>query len=298
MPRLPTRASETDRPTHRHPLACAAAAALLTLLSCGAIAGEASPRREAYRFGVFPYVPALTIDRIFGPAAAQLAEDIGRPIRLKTKSTFEQFAEELRQQSYDIILVHPFLYIEAHDRHDYQPVARLDARLSGIVMVRADDPATRLEDLTGRTIALPPTLSAISTLVKAALLAHAMVPGTDVTLEHYRSKVSCLHALAIGRADACALPRFILARIESLSALDLRELFETAAINHFVFAVHARVTAVDRERLYRSILSWPSTARGRAILAGGAWTRFLPATDEDYDDARRYISRLQTLAQR
>ena len=72
-----------------------------------------SGRVHGYRFGVFPYLPALTIDRIFGPIAASFATALGRPVYLKTKSTFEKFAGELEQATYDIIFVHPFFYVEA-----------------------------------------------------------------------------------------------------------------------------------------------------------------------------------------
>ena len=47
----------------------------LTLAALRPIAG-AEPGR-AYRFGVFPYVSVLTIDRVFGPIAASFSRDLG-----------------------------------------------------------------------------------------------------------------------------------------------------------------------------------------------------------------------------
>jgi phosphonate transport system substrate-binding protein len=262
-----------------------------------ASAGDlAPPRLDGYRLGVFPYLPVLMIDQVFGPVAAQLAEDLGRPVHLKTKPDFEKFLKELREQSYDIILVHPFFYVEASDEHHYLPLARLEEPLTGVIMVREGDRLETLADLEGKTLALPPALAAASELVKGALLDAGLVPGVHVSLVHYRSKPSCLQAVAAGRAAACGLPRFALPQIDPNNNLKLRPMFETEAVSNFVFAVHARVPEADRTTLCNSILAWPFTAAGRRILAGGAWSRFVPARDQDYDEVRRY--RMQNLARR
>jgi phosphonate transport system substrate-binding protein len=264
-----------------------------------ASAGDpAAPRLDDYRLGVFPYVPVLMVDRIFGPVAAQLAEDLGRSVQLKTKPTFEKFLEELRRATYDIILVHPFFYVEARDEHDYVPLARLDEPLTAVVMAREDDRLASLADLAGRKIGLPSALAAVSALIKASLLDVGLLPGVDVHLEHYRSKPSCLRAVAAGRAAACGLPRFALAQIDPDNDLKLRLMFETEAVSNLVFAAHPSVPEADRINLCNSILAWPFTAAGRQILAGGTWSRFVPARDQDYDEVRRYRLRLQKFARR
>ena len=261
-------------------------------------AGDLAPQPEPYRLGVFPYLPVLAIDRIYGPVAAQLAEDLGRPVHLKTKPTFAKFAEELRNETYDIIVVHPFFYVEARDGHHYEPLARLEEPLTAVVVVRDDDPLESLADLKGKTIGLPPPLAAVSELVKTSLIDAGLVPGVNVALEHYRSKPSCLHAVAAGRAAACGLPRFALSQIDPDNKLKLRLMFETDPVSNFLFAAHARVPEADRINISKSILAWPFTAKGRTILAGGAWSRFVAARDQDYDEVRRHVLRLQRFAQR
>ena len=259
---------------------------------------EAAEPDRPYRFGVFPYVPVLTIDRIFGPIAASFSKDLGRPIYLKTKSNFEKFADALAEQKYDIIFVHPFFYVDAADKYHYLPLAQLDQQLTGVVMVGENHSWHDWHDLQDKTLGLPPELSAVSKMVKATLIEAGLRPGIDVRLQHYRSKTSCLQAVAIGSADACAVPRFVLAQIESIADLRLHVMIETAPIKHFVFAVHERVPAADRARLLACILSWSDTEAGRAVLAAGAWAGFVPANDQEYDEVRRYSARLDTLVQK
>lgn len=251
-----------------------------------------------YRFGVFPYAPTLTIDRMFGPITASFAAALDRPVYLKTRSTFEKFAQELNEQTYDIVFVHPFLYVEAADRHRYQPLARIPGQLTAVVMVRAERPWRTWSDLAGQVIALPPPLTAVSELTRVALLEAGLSPGIDTTLRHYRTKRYCVRAVSAGAAAACVLPRLPLPQIAALGAGELRVMAETPAINHPMFATHPRVPEVERKNLLALILSWPDTEQGRAILGAGSWPPFVAAHDADYAQVRAYHARLRKLAQR
>jgi phosphonate transport system substrate-binding protein len=283
-------------------------AVALVVFVCVQSAGSAAPAAEPekpengsgrnYRFGVFPYLPVLTIDRIFGPMAAAFAEALGRPVYLKTKSTFEQFVIELRHESYDVVFVHPFLYVDAADRHGYLPLARLAGGLTAVVVVQSDRPWRTWADLAGKVLAAPPPLAAVSEMASVALLDAGLLPGIDTTFVHYRTKASCLHAVSIGDADGCVLPGFVLGQIGEIAQGRLRIMVESGAIQHLVFAAHPRVPEAERAKLRALITSWPQTEAGRAILAAGSWTRFVAAQDADYDEVRRHAIRLERLAQR
>ena len=60
-------------------------------------------------FGVFPYLPALNIEKLYAPVAVELAQALGTDIQLKTKETFEEFGEEVAAGTYDLLVCHPFL---------------------------------------------------------------------------------------------------------------------------------------------------------------------------------------------
>lgn len=263
----------------------------------GAFAAE-MPVAPGYRFGVFPYVPALTIDRIFGPIAASFSAELNRPVYLKTRSTLESFAEQLEQQTYDIIFVHPFFYVQAADQHDYVPLARLVGRLSAIALVSEEQPWQSWADLAGKVVAIPPPLAAGNELAKWALLDAGLVPEIDLTLRPYRTKMDCLQAVSAGAADACVLPRFVLPQIDGATKIRLRAMAETPAVPNLVFATHRRVPHADRMRLLALIQSWPITAQGRAILAAGSWPGFVPARDADFAEVRGLEERLRMLAGR
>lgn len=250
-----------------------------------------------YTLGVFPYVPPLTIDRIFGPVAVEFAKGLDRPVHLRTKSTFESFAQEMQNENYDIIFVHPFFYLDATEKNHYLPLARLDGNLTAVLMVPRGSSVRSLQDLAGRTVGLPPQLAAVSELVQASLIDAGLRPGTDVTLRHYRTKMSCLQAVAIGAVATCGVPRFILSQVAATNRFNFEVMFETPAVDPFAFAIHARVPETERRQLQQLIRDWCATDAGRAVLANGAWEGFVGIGHTDYERARRYRSQAQKFAQ-
>jgi phosphonate transport system substrate-binding protein len=295
-PNFPCASMRWARPRRGMLLVITCLAALVPSLAMAS--DTPGPEAPGYRFGVFPYVPALTIDRIFGPIAGSFATELARPVYLKTRSTFESFLEQLERQTYDIIFVHPFLYVEAADRHDYLPLARLEGELSGVALVSVEQPWRTWSDLAGKVVATPPALAAVSELARWALLDAGLVPQVDTTLRHYQTKLGCLQAVSIGEADACVLPRFVLPQISDIGEGRVRVLAESPAVPNLLFAAHRRLPRAERAKLLALILSWPNTEEGRAILATGAWPGFIAAEDADYAQVRSFGARLRMRAER
>lgn len=258
--------------------------------------GDSSPK-SSYRLGVFPYLPALTIDRLYSPVAEAFSLELDRLVKLRTKTTFENFEAAMSSQSYDIIFVHPFFLVDAMDHHSYLPVARLAEPLRAILAVRDDSPATSLDDLIGGTIGLPPKLAAVSDLIKTALIDAKLRPGLDIGIRHFRNKASCVQAVISGGVAACGLPAFVLSQVDDFSEQPLRVVFEAPPVSHFAFAVHQRVPEAERQKLENLLLSW-SDGQSEVVRMMGLDQGFIRALSDDYAAVRAHKTRLQTLAQR
>ncbi|MFZ1414587.1 MAG: phosphate/phosphite/phosphonate ABC transporter substrate-binding protein [Defluviicoccus sp.] len=255
----------------------------------GAVAADpSSPAEKDYIFGIFPYLPPLTLDRVFAPIIANLETGLGMPVHLRSTTSFTGFAEELGQDRYDLIFAHPFFYILAADQHGYVPLVRLATPLTAVILARDSDSADSIAALKGRVLALPPELSAVSEVAQRELAAAGLIPGVDIQLRHHQSKSSCLHALGVGAVDACALPRFVLKQLPADQMALLKVIHETKPIPNVVIAAHPRLSAAERAKLSQTILAWPDTAEGRQILADAGWERFVAADDRDYDELRQW----------
>jgi ABC-type phosphate/phosphonate transport system substrate-binding protein len=274
-------------------LAVVASFGLLFQASTAMANDAANPApKTAYRLGVFPYLPALTIDRIYGPMAEAFSLELNRLVKLRTKSTFENFQDAIVEQSYDLLFVHPFFFVDAVDHHGYLPLARLNRPLRAVLVAAEDSATVGIEDLVGSTIGLPPKLAAVSHLIKSALMEAGIRPGLDVGTRHFRNKASCLQAVHSGAIAACGVPAFILSDVSAFAEQPLRTIFEAPPVNHFAFAVHNRVPEEERNRLKALILAWNQEGNGTKKL------EFAPISDDDYVSIRDKKTRLQTLALR
>jgi phosphonate transport system substrate-binding protein len=248
--------------------------------------------------GVCPYLPALNIEKLYALVAAQLAEMLGTAIQLKTKETFEDFNEEVAAGAYDLIVAHPFLYVEASARQGYVPLARVDQQLRAVLLSRDPQPLRSLALLRGQVVAMPPRLSSVSYLMALALIEAGLRPDSDVPLRHFRTKVSCLHAVAAGDAAACVIPSFMLDQLDSIEKMQLHAVWQSPPVNSLVFAAHPRVPAAQRAELSQRLVGWRGSEHGRAILAAFGWPGLVPAADADFADFRALSSRLRTYASR
>src|SRR2546423_1213456 len=133
-----------------------------------------------YEFGVFPYLPLAKIHELHIPMAADFEAKLGRQVRLRSKAGYASFEEELYKETYDIALVQPFDYVDAHDKHAYLPLARRGEVLEALIVVRHDSPLTTIKDLKGKIVANPPEGAAVSHLTSMAFLDAGINPETGV----------------------------------------------------------------------------------------------------------------------
>jgi ABC-type phosphate/phosphonate transport system substrate-binding protein len=248
-------------------------------------------------FGVFPYLPALTLDRVFSGIVHDLNQHISEPVQFRTKPTFEKYLEEMQSEGYDFILVHPFFYILAADRHNYIPLARLKESLHAVIVTHRHGPLAGLRDLTGKTLALPPELAAVSEIIRSDLIEIGLKSGENIFLQHFQSKASCVQAVTIGTADACGLPDFALPQLAEDGQMIDRLIYKSAPVPSLVVAAHQGVPVALRTEVRERLLGWSSDDRGRQILASGGWSGFVPALDGDFNEVRRRRFLASRLAQ-
>jgi ABC-type phosphate/phosphonate transport system substrate-binding protein len=240
---------------------------------------------EPVSFGVFPYLPALEIGRQFGPMATAFSEIVGRPVSLQTKSDFPTFLAAVYGTQYDIALLHPFIYCELEEIHDYHPLARLQSDLAGVVVAPVDRPMASFADLRGATLAVPPKLSAVARLVEVELR-RAELDGPDgVGLVYHRTKTACVHSIMTGQATACVIPGFFLDQLRVPPHLTLEAKFETRSIPGILFAGHGRLGNDRLYRLEQAMLGWDTTPEGRQLLADLGWSSLAPVRPGEYDIA-------------
>src|SRR3954447_19091553 len=165
-------------------MACA-----LGVAFCSIQAGAAD---KPYEFGVFPNLPLARVYELHAPMASEFEAKLGRPVRLSSKAAYSAFADDLRNQTYDIALVQPFDYVDAHDQHGYLPLARRGEALEAVIVVRQDSPLASIKDLKGRIISNPRVGAAVARVPRMALGEAGSNPETGIKRYYGKNPFACL----------------------------------------------------------------------------------------------------------
>lgn len=238
-----------------------------------------------YVLGVFPYLAPRQIEIMYAPITAALTEALGRHVRLTSGLSYSKFMDSVKEELYDLVFVQPFDYVSIADAYGYVPLATRDEPLPAILVVREDSSMKALNDLHGKTIALPPESAAISHLVTD----HLSKSGFDHSskLEYQKSHFACMHQVIIGKAAACGTAPPALRFFQQKTGDKLRVVSTTMAIPNSLFAAHPRVSAEDRQKILDTMMSWPNTEQGRKLLEKAKVKALVPVTDNAYDIVRK-----------
>lgn len=246
-------------------------------------------RIEPYQLGVFPFLPPRELEDIFAPFAASIGEALGKEVQFHSAISYQNFMERADANQYDIAFVQPFDYVRLADQQHYVPLATVSEKLFAIFVVKEGSPITKLEDLKGKVIAMPPAVAAVSRLSLIYLHDHGIEPGAMVTVTHHRSHSSCLQQVLIGAADACAtaLPpiRFIQQRMK----VKFTQIARTMEIPHTLFVANPTIPESERRVILDTILSWSNSESGKQMLERARMKSFVVVHDKQYDIIRRML---------
>jgi phosphonate transport system substrate-binding protein len=269
---------------------------LAGLLTAG-VSGQVSDDDTPLRLGVVSsYNPRLMFVK-YQPLVDYLSERTERRWELAVSKSYEDAVDELCTRRVALAYLGPLSYVRAHDHCGAEPLAQL--RKSGgdvfyaDVLVRADSPFERLEDLAGQRFGFGDVLSASSHLVPRAMLQEAgLEPGRDVQCLYFDQHERAAHAVLMGEAEACGVRDLV---GEAFLHRGLRRLARSGPIPAHPFVVTPDCPAPLRRALVAALLQFPAGTRPRRAeerwdpeLTGG----FGPAVDSDFDPIRRLAARV------
>lgn len=276
--------------------ACALLAASLPLAAQPPAA--APPEGGApYELGVFPFIAAPRIEKVFAPIAAQLSDALRRPVRYRSTRTYSQFMDNLERCLYDIAYAQPFDYVRIAYDAGYVPLVARKGILTAQLLVLSESPLRKVGELEGRVLGLPPAVAAVSYLSETILLDAGLVPHRDLELRHFRHHDACVQQLVIGNVDACATgPR---TRVEQSERMGVRFrcLGESRRIPTPLVMVHERVPEAERERVKQALLAVTLPPEARSILNGEV-SPFFEVDDADYESVREIWRKITANAAR
>jgi phosphonate transport system substrate-binding protein len=252
-----------------------------------AVPGDAAvPRDAAVRYlGVLPVQTAALAGERAALFAHALAPVMGG-LQPRTATSFEAFNAAVRRGAYDVVLIQPFDFVELEGVADLVAVARMNHPLAAYFVVREDASLTRLADLRGATIAMPPPNAAVSYMGRDLLRRSNLAPGTDVTIKYVADHAVCLQAVQVKTVAACVSTDLAVTRAGSLMGAGFRTLARSEPFPHIVLAAKRSLPPELRARIAETVVHLGETEEGRASLQRVGLRPFVAATSADFARVR------------
>ncbi len=237
---------------------------------------------------IHPYLPATELTNRFTPLADYLADELGRPVRVRVQQTYRAHIDFVGRDQADLAFMGPAPYVIMRRTYGDKPLLAMleeDGRpfFPGMIIVREDSRYNNLTDLKGESFAFGDINSTMGHVAPRALLEQAGVSLDD--LGHY-DFLNSHHDVALGvlggyfSAGAVKDEVFYAYRPRGLRALAT-----TPLIPDHLFLTREDLPASLVERLRKALLAINQHPLKAEILSAikGSATGVVAVEPEYYD---------------
>ena len=221
---------------------------------------------KVYTFDVVPQFPAAKIYTTWSPLLQRIGQDAGLCFELRVSASIPEFEQRFLKGESDFTFLNPYHAVLAYQKKKYQPLlADTQDLLTGILVVRSDNPIKNLNDLKGKNVSFPaPNSFAASLLIRAELAKQKIDVNPVFVKTHsnvYRSVIN-KDGLAGGGVNNTLDNEAPEVRQQ------LRVLYETPAYTPHPIATHPSVTSEVRERFLKAMVKLSQDEEGQKLLDG------------------------------
>ena len=245
--------------------------------------------KDELLLGIFPHLPGHRLFEMYRPVANNLEKELGASIKIKTSRSFEDFEIALKKERFDIAVIQPFDYPDAHDNHSYMPLVTRASSLSSIIIVDVNSNNNSLKKLIDKTIAFPSKSAAVTRLAEKMLLEQLGEESNQIHRLYKSNQFSCIESVLIKQADACATIGLALNNYANKKMVSrFKIIAESEEIPHILLVGHKRIPKSQRDKIKSTILNWKKSEEGRKILKNIRMFKAKEAFDKDYDVIRSF----------
>lgn len=231
-------------------------------------AGLARPLRAQVRatlsVAVVPQFPAAVLHRDWTPLLDRLSRMVGADFRLLLQPSIPRFEADVFAGTADLAYLNPYHQVIARRERGYLPLVRSRVPLTGLLVVRQDDPITALRGLDGKTLAFPaPNAFGASLWMRALLTEREKLQFTPTYVQTHGNVYR--HVLS-GQAAAGGGVNHTLSQERPDVRQGLRVLFETPGVAPHPISAHPRVDPGLRTAIAEALASLATQPEGQALL--------------------------------
>lgn len=225
------------------------------MLAWGALwAGQALAQGEppAYTVSIVPQFQAVEISRVWAPVLERVGREAGVTLQLKVAKDIPSFEDDFQAGKPDFAYLNPYHQVMARKAQGYVPLVRDAKLLTGILVVRQDDPIQSVHALQGKTVAFPaPNAFGASLLIRAHLAEQEKIA---ITPFYAKTHTNAYRQTMMGKAAAAGGLRATLDKEPPEVRAMLRVLMETPGAAPHPLSAHPRVPAKVQQAVRAAML--------------------------------------------
>ena len=239
-------------------------------------------------FGVLNQQSPIKTAQRWNPILKYLAETTGLQFQMKMGATVQETDAMMGRGEFDLVFTnHNF-------RKEYDGVYKVIARLAGnpiygVIAVPTDSPIKTLKELAGKRVVFPSKEAFVAYAVPMAALNTLKVKVEPVLAGNQEGALAQLRARQV---DAAAVNSRFLSQYAAQNALPYRELFTSEGFAELAIIIHPRIPQGEAAVIQKALLGMKYDPKAAAVLEASGTPGFDPATDRDYDNARKIYQRL------
>ncbi len=271
---------------------------IMALLAVSASAGQAGENAAArpLEVGVVPYISARALIASYEPMRVYLEQSLGRPVKIYTAAGFKPYFESAQRGDFDLVITAAHFARLLQKEQKFTPLVRYSAGGRGLIMTALNSPIKSLQDLRGKTIALPDQLSLASIVCMTHLRDNGLQAGTDFSLLEVPSFASAILAVQKGDAAAAVSAPGALMQMPRELRESVKPVVDTGEYINLIFLTHPRLGRKTSDSLSRALLKFGNeTNEGKQFFSSTGFGSFVPATTKDMNSLDRYVAETRRL---
>jgi phosphonate transport system substrate-binding protein len=252
-----------------------------------------------YSFAVHPLHNPEKLIQNYQPLIDYLNSKVKNArLTLESSRDYASFEKKYQCQKPDFLLPNPWQTLQAM-KVGYHVIAMAGepADFKGIFIIRKNSNIQKPSDLKGKSVSYPaPTALAACIMPQYFLYCSGIDVSSDIVNKYVGSQESSIMNVYLGKTAAGATwppPWRAFQKEHPKEASELRIIWETESLINNSVMIRNNLPIELQQQVQKLLTGLQETKSGRAILSGMETTRFLAASDKDYEVVRTYVNRFE-----
>lgn len=268
---------------------------ILAIMFSPAILSPASasePEQSAVlELGVAPFLPARTLVQNYQPMRAYLEQHLKQPVLFVMAPDYKTFYERTQRREYPVIITVANAAYLAYAESGYVPMLRPVIDTRPVLVVPKNSNLTRMQNLRGKTVALPDPLAIIAMQGVQMLQETGLDPGNNITLRHLPNHSTAVNHVIAGETAAAIVSDRALLQMPAATQEGVRviQAWEKGAAPGVVYLANPALPPQRVAQLTQAILKFVrETPEGREFIMKLGYGGLVPATKQDLEPLASY----------